>query len=106
MVSKSKGESDMTQAAAETKNDREAMFDDSKAFSSFSSNDIERAKEFYGDTLGLDVTKMSGGLSLRFAGGGSVFIYPKDDHEPASFTVLNLPVDDIDEAVDALASRG
>lgn len=83
------------------------MFKDTRAFSSFSTNDIEKAKEFYGTTLGLDATDMSIGLSIQVAGGGSVFIYPKGDgHEPASFTVLNFKVKDIDKAVEDLKARG
>ena len=76
-----------------------------KAFAGFSTNDIARAKEFYGETLGLEVTEENGMLTLHL-GGANVLIYPKDDHEPATFTVLNLPVDDIDAAVDELTSRG
>ncbi len=82
------------------------MFKDSHAFSGFSSNDIPKAREFYTGTLGLDVTEENGMLTLHLAGGGSVLIYPKDDHQPASFTVLNFPVADIDQAVDALAKAG
>ena len=82
------------------------MFRDSQAFSGFSSNDIARAKQFYAETLRLDVTEENGMLMLSLAGGGSVLIYPKDDHEPASFTVLNFPVDDIERAVDALEEAG
>ena len=76
------------------------MFKDSKAFSGFSSNDIPASKQFYGETLGLDVSEEMGGLGLHLAGGGEVFIYPKDNHVPATFTVLNFPVEDIDAAVD------
>ncbi len=82
------------------------MFRDSRAFSGFSSNDIARAKEFYGQTLGLEVTEENGMLNLRLAGGGSVLIYPKKDHHPATYTVLNFPVDDIDQAVDKLVQAG
>ena len=82
------------------------MFKDSKAFSGFSSNEIEASKRFYGETLGLDVTDEMGGLGLHFAGGGEVFIYPKDNHEPATFTVLNFPVEDIEAAVDRLTAAG
>jgi catechol 2,3-dioxygenase-like lactoylglutathione lyase family enzyme len=77
----------------------------SKAFSGFSTNDIPKAKEFYGTTLGLDVTEENGMLTLKFPGGHTVIIYPKgDDHQPATFTVLNLQVDDIDQAVDELTA--
>jgi len=82
------------------------MLKDSKAFSTFSADDIPRAKQFYGETLGLDVADEMDGLALHLAGGGEVFVYPKDDHEPASFTVLNFPVDDIDQAVDELTEAG
>ena len=82
------------------------MFKDSKAFSGFSSNDIPASKRFYGETLGLDLSEEMGGLGLHLAGGGEVFIYPKDNHVPATFTVLNFPVDDIEAAVDALTEKG
>ena len=84
------------------------MFKDSHAFSGFSTNDIAKAKEFYGKTLGLEVTEDAGMgmLTLHLAGGGNVLIYPKDNHEPATFTVLNFPVSDINGAVDALAKAG
>lgn len=82
------------------------MFGETKAFSGFSVNDIEAAKRFYGDTLGIKVTEDNGLLTLHVAGGTRILAYPRNDHTPASFTVLNFPVDDIDEAVDELASRG
>jgi predicted enzyme related to lactoylglutathione lyase len=82
------------------------MFKDSKAFSTFSADDIPRAKQFYGETLGLNVSDEMGGLGLHLAGGGEVFVYPKDNHVPATFTVLNFPVDDIEEAVDRLTAAG
>ena len=82
------------------------MFKDSKAFSTFSADDIPRAKQFYGEILGLNVSDEMGGLGLHLAGGGEVFVYPKDDHVPASFTVLNFPVDDVDAAVDQLTAAG
>jgi catechol 2,3-dioxygenase-like lactoylglutathione lyase family enzyme len=82
------------------------MLKDSHAFSGFSSNDIPKARQFYGQTLGLEVTEENGMLSLNLAGGGKVLIYPKDNHEPASFTVLNFPVRDIDGAVDGLTAAG
>ena len=82
------------------------MLGDSKAFSGFSTNDIEKAKEFYGRTLGLKVSESNGLLTLHLAGGNHVLIYPKPNHTPASFTVLNFPVDDMDQAVDELAKRG
>jgi predicted enzyme related to lactoylglutathione lyase len=82
------------------------MFKDTKAFSSFSVNDLQKAKEFYGALLGLDVSETPEGLAVSIAGGGRVFIYPKPNHAPASFTVLNFPVEDIGAAVDALTKRG
>ena len=82
------------------------MFKDTKAFSSFSVDDLGKAKDFYGRTLGLDVREETEGLVLSIAGGGSVFIYPKSDHEPATFTVLNFPVNNIDDSVDRLKGRG
>jgi predicted enzyme related to lactoylglutathione lyase len=85
---------------------REAIFKDAKAFSSFSVNDIGKAKEFYGETLGLNISEMPEGLSLSISGGGSVFIYTKDNHSPATFTVLNFPVKNIDESVEKLKALG
>ena len=82
------------------------MFRDSHAFSGFSANDIPRAKEFYGQTLGLEITEDNDMLTLHLAGGGTVLIYPKDNHQPASFTVLNFPVSDVDAAVDSLTKAG
>ena len=83
------------------------MLKDTHAFSSFSTDDIEAAREFYGTTLGLEVSGMSMGLAIKIAGGGDIFIYPKgESHTPASFTVLNFKVDDIDTTVDELTSKG
>ena len=82
------------------------MFRDSHAFSGFSTNDIPATKAFYADKLGLEVTEENGMLSLHLAGGGRVIIYPKEHHEPATFTVLNFPVTDIDSAVDTLTDAG
>ncbi len=82
------------------------MFKDTKAFSSFSVDDIQKAKEFYGQTLGLEVSEEEEGLAVKIAGGGSVFIYTKQDHQPATFTVLNFPADNIEEAVDKLTGLG
>ena len=82
------------------------MLEKSKAFSGFSANDIQRAKEFYGRTLGLEVSESHGLLSLNLAGGTTVLIYPKPNHVPATFTVLNFPVDSVDKAVDELTKRG
>jgi predicted enzyme related to lactoylglutathione lyase len=82
------------------------MLGDSKAFSGFSVDDIEKAKEFYGQRLGLKVSESHGLLTLHLAGSNDVLIYPKPDHAPATFTVLNFPVDDVDQAVDELTKRG
>lgn len=82
------------------------MFKNTKAFSGFSVNNIEKAKAFYGKTLGLDVEEMNGMLQLNIHGGGSIIIYPKQNHTPATFTILNFPVKNIEEAVDGLAARG
>jgi catechol 2,3-dioxygenase-like lactoylglutathione lyase family enzyme len=82
------------------------MFKDTKAFSSFSVGDIQKAKEFYGQTLGLEVSETAEGLELRITGGSTIFIYPKANHAPATFTILNFPVDSIDKAVDELTKRG
>jgi catechol 2,3-dioxygenase-like lactoylglutathione lyase family enzyme len=82
------------------------MFRDSKAFSSYSVKDLQRAKEFYTKILGLEVRDSPEGLGLQLAGGGSVFLYPKPNHEPASFTVLNFRVDDVEKAVDGLVAKG
>lgn len=76
-------------------------------FSGFSVNDIDAARDFYRDALGLDVTESQGGtLDIALPGGGHVFVYPKPDHTPASFTILNLAVEDIDAAVDDLNAKG
>jgi len=82
------------------------MLKDSPAYSGFSSNDIAKAKEFYSQTLGLEVSEDNGMLTLKLGGGQTVLIYPKDDHAPATYTTLNFPVKDIDAAVDDLTSRG
>lgn len=82
------------------------MLKESKAFSGFSVDDIARAKEFYGRTLGLDVSESNGLLHLHLAGGVNVLIYPKPNHTPATFTILNFPVDNIESAVDDLTKRG
>jgi catechol 2,3-dioxygenase-like lactoylglutathione lyase family enzyme len=82
------------------------MLTDSEAFSGFAVDDIAKAKQFYGETLGLNVSENDAGLSLGIAGSRDVLIYPKPDHSPAPFTILNFPVDDVDAAVDELASKG
>ena len=83
------------------------MFKNTKAFSGFSVNDLEKAKEFYGQTLGLDVADAPmGTLQLNIAGGTVIFVYPKPNHTPATFTILNFSVENIDAAVDELTKRG
>ena len=82
------------------------MFRDTKAYSGFSVDDIPRAKEFYGDTLGLEVSEENGLLTLHIAGDRGTLVYPKPDHTPAEFTILNFPVDDVEQAVDELTARG
>jgi catechol 2,3-dioxygenase-like lactoylglutathione lyase family enzyme len=82
------------------------VLENSKAFSGFSVDDTEVARKFYGDTLGLTVTEEHGMLDLHIAGGSRVLVYPRPNHVPAEFTILNFPVDDIDAAVVVLAARG
>lgn len=82
------------------------MFKNNHAFSGFSVNDFGAAKEFYGSVLGVEITQDEMGLTLKLAGGNDVFIYQKDTHTPASFTILNFVVDDVDAAVDELARKG
>jgi len=82
------------------------MFRDTKTFSSFSIRDVAAAQRFYGETLGLDVAQRPEGLEITLAGGARLFLYPKPNHTPATFTVLNFVVDDVDAAVDELTRRG
>ena len=82
------------------------MFRDAKAFSGFSVRDVPRAKQFYGETLGLNVSEEHGMLTLHLGGGGEVLVYPKENHTPATFTVLNFPAADVERAVDDLTSAG
>ncbi|TDD82458.1 VOC family protein [Actinomadura rubrisoli] len=82
------------------------MFENTKAFSGFSVDDIPAAKRFYGDVLGLKMTEENGLLTLHIAGDRPTLVYPKPNHEAATFTILNFPVDDIEAAVDELASKG
>lgn len=82
------------------------MFRDANVFSGYSVNDLEEAKTFYGEMLGIGADDNGMGLELQFPNGHSVFLYEKEDHEPASFTVLNFPVDDINAAVDSLVEVG
>jgi len=82
------------------------MFETTKAFSGFSVNDLAAAKEFYGQTLGIGVEEGGPGMYLKVAGTNGILVYPKNDHVPATYTVLNFPVDDIDAAVDMLLAKG
>ncbi|MEP6658590.1 MAG: VOC family protein [Acidimicrobiales bacterium] len=82
------------------------MFENTKAFSGFSVDDVPKAKQFYGETLGLTVSEDHGMLTLHIAGDRDTLVYPKPDHTPATYTILNFPVDDIEAAVDELTDRG
>ena len=83
------------------------MFKDTPAFSGFAVSDLAKAKEFYSQSLGLNVEEEGEmGLTLVIAGGTRIFIYPKKEHTPATYTILNFPVENIDEAVDALMQKG
>jgi catechol 2,3-dioxygenase-like lactoylglutathione lyase family enzyme len=82
------------------------MLSNTTAFSGYSTNDIPKAKAFYAETLGLNVTEENGMLTMKFPNGHTVLIYPKDDHEPATYTALNFEVDDIDREVDDLVAKG
>ena len=82
------------------------MLTDSKAFSGFAVPDVAAARQFYGETLGLRVSEEHGMLQLHLAGGRDVIVYPKPDHTPASYTILNFPVDDVEATVDGLTERG
>ena len=82
------------------------MLDAGKAFSGFSVDDIAKAKAFYGNVLGLDVADDHGALNISLGGERFVYVYPKDNHEPATYTCLNFRIDDIDAAVDGLTAKG
>lgn len=82
------------------------MFHDNVAFSGFSVDDIPKAMKFYGDVLGLEVKDNGMGMELKLGTGASVFVYPKPNHEPSTFTILNIEVADIDTAVDGLVAAG
>ena len=82
------------------------MFKNTKAFSGFAVNDAQKAKEFYSQTLGLEVSESYGLLRLHLAGGTTILMYPKENHTPADFTILNFPVADIEQAVDEVTRRG
>jgi len=97
----------MTTKSAATPSRKKAsnMFKEAQSFSSFSVNDLRKAKDFYSQTLGLDVKETPEGLELH-TGKNTVFLYPKPNHIPASFTVLNFVVDDVEQAVDELEALG
>ncbi len=82
------------------------LFKDTKAFSGFSVDNIQKAKGFYSQTLGLDVSEANGMLNLHIAGGTNILVYPKDNHTPAAFTMLNFPVENVEAAIDELSRRG
>ena len=82
------------------------MLANTRAFSGFAVDDLEKARSFYGEKLGLKTSEEYGLLTLHLAGDRDTLVYPKPDHTPATFTILNFEVDDIDRAVDALIARG
>ncbi len=82
------------------------MLENSNAFSGFAVDDIDKAKQFYGETLGVGVSEQGDLLRLQLGGGTEVIVYPKPDYTPATYTILNFPVDDIAKAVDDLVARG
>jgi catechol 2,3-dioxygenase-like lactoylglutathione lyase family enzyme len=82
------------------------MLANSKAFSGFAVKDLEEARAFYGDTLGLETSEENGLLTLHLAGDRATLVYPKPDHQPGNYTILNFPVPDIGAAVDGLVARG
>jgi catechol 2,3-dioxygenase-like lactoylglutathione lyase family enzyme len=82
------------------------MFTNTKAFSGFAVDDVGKAREFYEGTLGLKVTEENGMLTLHIAGDRPTLVYPRPDHTPAEYTILNFPVDDVEQAVDELSARG
>lgn len=85
------------------------MFKDAHAFSGFSADDLEKTEQFYRDVLGLNVERQASPMdfvTLKLATGGRVLIYPKENHVPAAYTVLNFPVADVEKAVDELAAKG
>jgi catechol 2,3-dioxygenase-like lactoylglutathione lyase family enzyme len=82
------------------------MFTNTKAFSGFAVDDLDEARRFYGETLGLETSDDDGLLTLHIAGDRPTLVYPKPEHAPADYTILNFPVDDIDKAVAELSARG
>lgn len=92
--------------AVRVKTNESSIFKTSRSFASFSARDLKEVKQFYCETLGLEISEMPEGLEMNLEGGTTVFIYPKSDHTPATFTVLNFAVDEIDEAVAELKRLG
>jgi catechol 2,3-dioxygenase-like lactoylglutathione lyase family enzyme len=86
--------------------ERSSMFEHTRAYSGFSVDDISKARQFYGETLGLRVSEQNGMLTLHIAGDRDTLVYPKEDHTPATFTILNFPVEDVDRTVEELTARG
>jgi catechol 2,3-dioxygenase-like lactoylglutathione lyase family enzyme len=82
------------------------MFEHTKAYSGFAVDDLGKARQFYGETLGIKTSEEHGLLTLHLAGGRDTLVYPKPHHVPATYTILNFPVADVDAAVDELAARG
>ena len=82
------------------------MLSDSHAFSGFSVKDLSEAKKFYSEVLGLNIEEDEMGLKIKIAGGNPLFVYPKENHEPATYTILNFPVENIDKTVEELKSKG
>jgi catechol 2,3-dioxygenase-like lactoylglutathione lyase family enzyme len=82
------------------------MFKNTKAFSGFAVDDVDKAREFYAETLGIEVSEENGLLTLHIADDRPTLVYPRPNHTPAEYTILNFPVDDIDQAVDDLTARG
>jgi catechol 2,3-dioxygenase-like lactoylglutathione lyase family enzyme len=82
------------------------MFTNTKAFSGFAVDDVDKAREFYAETLGIEVSEENGLLTLHIAGDRPTLVYARPNHTPAEYTILNFPVDDIDQAVDDLTARG
>jgi len=95
-----------TKSAERTPAKTSSMLTKAKAFSSFSVDDIEKAKSFYGQTLGLKFSETPEGIQLHISGGAEIFLYPKSNHAAATFTVLNFLVNDVDQAVDELKEHG
>jgi predicted enzyme related to lactoylglutathione lyase len=93
-------------ASASHRHERSDMLGQSKAFSGFAVDDIDAARAFYGDILGIRTTEENGLVTLHLAGDRATLIYPKPDFEPATYTILNFPVDDVEATVDALNARG